>query len=136
MALYKLIEVFKTSEKENQSFYDKEDLFEAINTMHNDFGAQEKLDANIGGMCVLINKETGEKIDNLSFGEEVRNRVYTHNNYAEDDTLAAYDTERLAEGNYHTKFASQRSNPGCTFALTIQIDGKGDFKNFNLYTKG
>lgn len=135
MSAFKLIEIFKTSEKENQSFHTLEKLAEAVNKLHNDFGAQEKLDTNIGGMCVLINLETGEKVESLAFGEEVRSRVYTHNNYAEDDTLAAYDTERLAEGNYHTKFASQRSNPECTFALTIQIDGKGDFENFDLYQK-
>lgn len=131
---YKLIEVFKTTEKESQSLYDQEDMFVAVNKLHNDFGAQEKLDTNIGGMCMLINNETGEKVESLAFGEPVKNRVYTHNNF-ENDNIAAYDTERLAEGNYHTKFASQRSNENCTLALTIQIDGKGDFKNFDLYTK-
>lgn len=134
MSAYKLIEVFKTAEKESQSLYDQEDMFAAVNKLHNDFGAQEKLDTNIGGMCMLINNETGEKVESLAFGEEVKNRVYTHNNF-DADNIAAYDTERLAEGNYHTKFASQRSNENCTFALTIQIDGKGDFKNFDLYTK-
>lgn len=135
MSAYKLIEVFKTAEKENQSFYPLEDLGEAVNKLHNDFGAQEKIDTNIGGMCILINLETGEKVESLAFGEAVKNRVYTHNNFAEDDTLAAYDTERLAEGNYHTKYASQRGNAECTFALTIQIDGVGNYKNFNLYQK-
>lgn len=134
MSAFKLIEVFKTADKENQSFYPLEDMFAAVNKLHDDFGAQEKLDTNIGGMCVLINLETGEKIESLSFGESVKDRVYTHNNFT-DDTLAPYDTERLAEGNYHTKYASQRSNAECTFALTIQIDGKGDFKNFDLYQK-
>ena len=131
---YKLIEVFKTTEKETQSLYDKEDLFEAVNKLHNDFGVQEKLDANIGGVCVLINNETGEKVESLAFGEEVKNRVYTHNNFA-DDNIAAYDTERLAEGNYHTKLASQRGNAECTFALTIQIDGVGNYMNCNVYHK-
>lgn len=134
MNAFKLIEVFKTAEKENQSFYSLEDLAEAVNKLHNDFGAQEKIDTNIGGMCILINLGTGEKVDALAFGEAVKNRVFTHNNFTED-TLAAYDTERIAEGNYHTKFASQRSDENCTFALTIQIDGKGDFKNFDLYQK-
>lgn len=134
MSAFKLIEVFKTEEKETQSLYDQEDMFAAVNKLHNDFGEQEKLDTNIGGMCVLINNETGERVESLAFGESVKNRVYTHNNFA-DDNIAAYDTERLAEGNYHTKFASQRNNPECTFALTVQIDGTGDFKNFNLYQK-
>lgn len=134
MSAYKLIEVFKTAEKENQSFYNQEDIFEAVNKLHNDFGAQEKLDTNIGGMCVLINLETGEKVESLAFGEAVKNRVFTHNNFTED-TLAAYDTERLAEGNYHTKYASQRSDAECTFALTIQIDGGGNYKNCNVYHK-
>lgn len=134
MSTFKLIEVFKTAEKETQSLYDQEDMFVAVNKLHNDFGAQEKLDTNIGGMCVLINNETGERVESIAFGEEVKNRVYTHNNFG-DDNIAAYDSERLAEGNYHTKFASQRSNVECTFALTVQIDGKGGFKNFDLYTK-
>lgn len=134
MSAFKLIEVFKTAEKETQSLYDQENMFVAVNKLHDDFGAQEKLDTNIGGMCVLINNETGERIESLAFGEAVKNRVYTHNNFAADN-ITAYDTERLAEGNYHTKFASQRSNAECTFALTVQIDGTGDFKNFDLYQK-
>jgi hypothetical protein len=131
---YKLIEIYKTEEKETQSLYDCENLSDAIIKLHNDFGAHEKLETNIGGTCVLINNETGEKIDALHFDEPVKDRVYTHNNYASDN-VSSYDSERLAEGNFHTKFASQRSNSECTFALTIQLDGKGNFKNFDAYRK-
>lgn len=134
MAQYKLIEVLKTSEKETQSIYDKEDLDNALIEMHDDFGKNVKLNTTVGTCAVLINNTTGERVDGLSWGEPIRDRVYTHNNYAEDN-IAAYESEQLAVGNYHTKYAAQRNNKECTHAVTIRLDGKGMYKDFDCYDK-
>ena len=132
MAQFKLIEIIKTVEKETQSIYDKDDLTTALNEMHNDFGANVKLDATIGAYVTLINNETAEQVDCLQWGEPVKDRVYTHNNF-EDDNIAGYDSEKLAIGNYHTKLSRQKSNTKCTHAITIRLDGKGKYKDFDCY---
>jgi hypothetical protein len=91
----------------------------------------------------LINQETGEKVENLHWmvlpGPDtgdvmIRQRVYTHNNYSEDN-IAAYDTERLAIGNYHTKLASQRNNAECYRAITIRLNMYGDIVDSDSWTK-
>lgn len=120
MSLFKLIEVRKTAEKETQSIYDKDSLNEAIIAMHNDFGAAVKQDENVGVYCIVINNNTGAREDFAQWGEGVKERVYTHNDYA-DDNIAAYDNNKLAIGNFHTKLASQRSHEGCKFAITLRI---------------
>lgn len=132
MAQYKLIEISKTVEKETQSIYDKDDLTIALNEMHNDFGTNVKLDATIGAYVTLINNETAEQVDCLQWGEPVKDRVYTHNNF-EDDNIAGYDSEKLAIGNYHTRLSRQRSNKDCIHAITIRLDGNGKYKDFDCY---
>lgn len=134
MSAFKLIEVSKTAEKESQSIYDKESLVEAVNTMHNDFGVLVKQDATIGAYCVVINNETGVKEDRLQWGEGVKDRVYTHNNVA-DDNISYYDSEQLAIGNYHTKWASQHNNANITHAITVRLSSVGDFADADVYNK-
>ena len=129
---YKLVEIKKTSEKETQSIYDKADVNEAINTMHNDFGVMVKADDTIGAYCIVIDNTTGAQIKVLQWGVGVKNRVYTHNDYA-DDNISAYDSEKLAIGNYHTKLAGQRNHEGCKFAITIRINGIGNFVDFDVW---
>ena len=134
MSAFKLIEITKTSEKESQSIYDKETLDEAVITMHNDFGVAVKQDATIGAYCVVIDNETGARADGLQWGDFVKDRVYTHNDKTEDN-LAYYDNEKLAIGNYHTKLASQRNNQQITHAITIRLDGSGNFADSDVYNK-
>ena len=134
MSAYKLIEITKTSEKESQSIYDKETLEDAVNTMHNDFGVAVKQDATIGAYCVVIDNETGLKADGVQWGDFVKDRVYTHND-KQDDNISAYDTEKLAIGNYHTKLASQRNNQQITHAITIRLGGGGSFEDVDVYNK-
>ena len=131
---FKLILIVKTTEKETQSIKDKDNLDTAIIDMNKEFGGMVKLDATIGAYAVIINNDTGKREDGLQWGDFVKDRVYTHNN-VDTDNLAAYDTEKLAIGNYHTKLASQREKEGVTNALTIRIDGKGDFANVDVYPK-
>lgn len=132
MSKLKLIEITKTAEKELQSIYDKETLNEAVIAMHNDFGVAVKQDATIGAYAVIIDNETGARVDGVQWGDFVKDRVYTHNN-ATEDNITAYDTEKLAIGNYNTKLASQRNNPNVTHAITIHLDGKGDFADVDVY---
>lgn len=134
MAQYKLIEVLKTSEKEIQSIYDKDDIDKALIDMHDDFGKNVKVSTTVGMCVVLIDNITGARVDGLHWGDTIRDRVYTHNNYA-DDNIAAYESEQLAIGNYHTKYAAQRNNAECTHAVTIRLDGKGMYKDFDCYDK-
>ena len=134
MSAYKLIEVFKTAEKENQSFYNKDNLNDAVNTMHNNFGVAVKVDANIGVYCVVVNNETGVKEDRLQWGEPVKDRVYTHNN-AQEDNISSYDSEKLAIGNYHTRLASQRNNANVNHAVTIRLSGVGDFADADVWNR-
>lgn len=134
MSAYKLIEVSKTAEKESQSIYDKETLDEAVVAMHNDFGVAVKQDTTIGAYAVVINNTTGEKVDKLQYGDMIKDRVYTHNNYA-DDNISAYDSAQLAIGNYHTKLAAQRSNPQCELAITVRLDGLGNFADSDKWEK-
>jgi hypothetical protein len=77
---------------------------------------------------------TGARSDVLQWGEAVKDRVYTHNDVQEDN-VAAYDSEQLAIGNYHTKLASQRNNASINFAVTVRLDGKGNFKDFDAWTR-
>ena len=132
MSAFKLIEITKTSEKESQSIYDKGTLDEAIIAMHNNFGIAVKQDATIGAYAVVIDNETGARVDGVQWGDFVKDRVYTHNN-ATEDNISAYDTEKLAIGNYNTKLASQRSNSNITHAITIRLDGKGNFADVDVY---
>lgn len=132
MSAYKLIEIQRTEEKETQSIYDKEVLSDAINTMHNDFGVMVKDESVIGAYCVIIDNTTGVEAGRLHWGTIIRDRVYTHNDYA-DDNITAYDSEKLAIGNYHTKLASQRNKTECNFAITARLDGVGEFADYDVW---
>lgn len=147
MSAYKLIEVIKTSERETQSIYDRDDLTIALADMKNDFGAAVKVDTTLATYCVVIKQDTGERMGGeywastptVAEGEtpvdvSIRQRVYTHNDYA-DDNIAAYDSERLAIGNFNTKAAASMKKAECNFALTVRIDGKGDFADFDIFTR-
>lgn len=144
MSAYKLIEVVKTSEKETQAIYDREDLTTALADMKNDFGANVKADATLSTYCVVIKQDTGEKMDGKYWSiptndEEpidvaIRQRVYTHNDYAEDN-IAAYDSEKLAIGNFNTKSASAMKKADCNFAITVRIDGEGNFADFDVFNR-
>ena len=149
MSNYKLIQVSKDNTgKETQSIYDYIDSKEAQIALDNGFGVLMKQDTIISAFCLLIDNDTGERIDKLSFsdasaiqveeGQEetvstvIRPRVYTHNDYASDN-IAAYDSERLAKGNYFTKKAASMNKEECNFAITICIDGEGEFLEFSKY---
>lgn len=132
MSLFKLIEVSKTTEKETQSIYDKDTLDAAIIDMHNDFGVLVKQETTIGAYAVIINNTTGAQVDVLQWGDGVKNRVYTHNDYA-DDNISAYDTEQLAIGNFHTKVASQRSHADCKHAITVRLGSTGNYADYDIY---
>lgn len=134
MSAYKLIEISKTEEKESQSIYDKDNLNDAVNTMHNDFGVAVKQNVTIGVYAVVIDNETGAKVGSAQWGQPVKDRVYTHNNKTEDN-ITAYETEQLAIGNYHTKLASQHNNEQITHAITVRLNGLGEFKDFDVYNK-
>lgn len=134
MSTYKLIEVSKTAEKESQSIYDKDNRDEAVNTMHNDFGVAVKQDVTIGAYAVVIDNTTGAKVDSAQWGETVKDRVYTHND-ATEDNISPYDTEQLAIGNYHTKLASQRNNANVNHAVTVRLDGTGNFADYDMWNR-
>ena len=139
MSNFKLIEVVKTSEKENQSIYDKDDLTVALADMHNDFGAAVKADTTLSVYCVVIEQATGQKMGGLFYttseeNTDIKQRVYTHNDY-DDDNISAYDSERLAIGNYNTKLSASMKKAECNFALTIRLDGKGEFADFNAWNR-
>ena len=133
---YKLIEVIKTSEKETPALYDREDLETAYADMRNDFGVAVKQDTTLSVYCLVINNDTGEKMDRLYWGKSVqdvdisiKDRVYTHNDYQEDN-VSAYDSEQLAIGNFNTKFAAMLKKADCNFAICIRLDGTGEIKDF------
>lgn len=135
MSAYKLIKIIKTSDnKESQSIYDKDTLEVAVMDMHNDFGVAVKQDATIGAYAVVIDNTTGAKADSVQWGDFVKHRVYTHND-ASEDNIAAYDTEKLAIGNYHTKLSAQRNNANVNHAITIRLDGKGDFADSDAWNR-
>lgn len=133
MSAYKLIQVIKTAERETQSIYDKEDLKSASDDMHNSFGVAVKADSTLAVYVTIINNETGELEGNLHWLDVnyeqpeltiIKPRVYTHNDY-QDDNIAAYDSERLAIGNFHTKWATYSKKADCNFAIVVQLDGTG-----------
>lgn len=145
MSLYKLIEVTKTEEKETQSIYDFENLDPAVTKMHNDFGSSLKQEGTLSAYCIVMNNGTGYAeatcvypmisiFDEAMERYKIRERIYTHNNYMSDN-LAGYDTEQLAVGNFHSKIASARSNPNCTYALTIRINSFGECVDRNQFIK-
>lgn len=140
MSNFKLIEVVKTSEKENQSIYDKDDLTVALADMHNDFGVAVKADTTLSVYCVVVEQATGQRMGGLYYADptventDIKQRVYTHNDYA-DDNISAYDSERLAIGNYNTKLSASMKKAECNFALTIRLDGKGEFADFNVFKR-
>lgn len=147
MSTYKLIEVIKDTSKENQSIYDRSDVNTALADMKNDFGVAVKADNTLSAYCVVIDQETGARIGgrywstsvNVEEGEEpidtsIRQRVYTHNNYTEDN-ISPYDSEKLAIGNFNTKAAASMKNSNCNFALTIRIDGTGKFADFDVFER-
>ena len=153
MSNFKLIEVVKKDTgEERQSIYNHTDITALLAAMNNDFGAQVKSDNTVSVYCVALDNETGAMIDKCYYedlamtapaeeGEEpvaidptIRSRVYTHNDYA-DDNIAAYETERLALGNYHTKMAASMNKEECNHAITILINGKGEFVEFSNWTR-
>jgi hypothetical protein len=134
MAAYKLIEVVKDETKETPGIYDQDTLEAALIKMHNDFGVAVKQATTVGVYCAIIDNMTGARSDVLQWGEAVKDRVYTHNDVQEDN-VASYDSEQLAIGNYHTKLASQRNNASINFAVTVRLDGKGNFKDFDAWTR-
>ena len=134
MSAYKLVEVSKTADKESQSIYDKDNLDVAVSDMHNDFGVIVKQVTTIGAYAVVIDNTTGAKLDRLQWGDSVKDRVYTHNN-ASEDNVSNYDSEQLAIGNYHTKLASQRNNANVNHAITVRLDGKGNFADADIWDR-
>ena len=138
MSAYKLIEVVKTSEKEIQSIHDKDDLTTALADMKNDFGVAVKADNTLSVFCILIEQATGMRKDGKYWHTDadvdysIKNRVYTHNDYT-DDNITAYDNERLAIGNFNTKSASSMKKAECNFALTVRIDGEGNYKDLDVF---
>lgn len=149
MAKYKLIEVFKdASGKETQSIYDHTDKNVLMATMNNDFGARVKTDDVVSTYCIAIDNESGMKIDScywampvvnqddtiIEVNTSIRPRVYTHNDYTSDN-IAAYESEKLAIGNFHTKKAAAMNKADCNHAITILIDGKGDYLEFSNWTR-
>lgn len=135
MSKYKIIEVIKTSDKDSQSIYDVAgSLNDAITTLHNDFGVAVKQESTIGAYCLIIDNETGKSIEKFQWGESARDRVYTHNDFT-DDNLTPYDSPKLAIGNYNTKIASQRNNTDCNFALTVRLDGAGNLAETNVWER-
>lgn len=155
MSNYKLIEVAKKSSgQEAQSIYNHTDLTTALAAMNNDFGVQVKDEDVVKVYCLLIDNENGAKIDKCCYpaprpdmdlvvpeeGEEpapdttIRFRVYTHNDYA-DDNISPYESERIATGNFHTKKAAAMNKAECNHAITILLDGNGDFKEFSNWER-
>ena len=142
MSAYKLIEVVKTPEKETQAIYGKDDFAIAIADMKNDFGVAVKADDTIATYAVIIDQLTGELKDRKYWKDaskepseiSIRDRVYTHNDYAEDN-ITAYDTEKLAIGNFNTKAAASAKKTECNFALTIRIDGEGNYKDLDVFNR-
>lgn len=139
MSAYKLIEVVKTSEKETQSIYDREDLTTAIADMKNDFGVNVKANSTLSTYAIVIEQSTGERIDgkywrtnDVTNDFSIRNRVYTHNDYA-NDNIAAYDSKQLAIGNFNIKAADSMKKAECNYALTVLIDGKGNFADCDVF---
>lgn len=136
---FTVIEIIKKSDKETQAIYPMNDIIAAKSKMHNDFGASVKDETVLECFCLIIDNDTGAKIDKKYYGENedgssIRPRVYTHNDFS-DDNIAPYDSERLAIGNYNTKIASAYSNPECKFALTIRLDSTGDYADFDLFIR-
>lgn len=147
MSQYKLIEVVKTSEKEEQSIYDRDNLNTALADMKNDFGVAVKAETTLCVYCVVIDQTTGNKIggkywsltssvgDNENLSDNtIRQRVYTHNDYA-DDNITPYESEKLAIGNFNTKAAAAMKKEECNFALTVRIDGTGFLVDVDLFNK-
>lgn len=147
MSAYKIIEVIKTSEKETQSIYDADNILNAEIKMHNDFGVAVKQDTTLATYVTVIDNTDGSRINGRYYAKKVdfkpgdepvdlsiKQRVYTHNNYAEDN-ITSYESEQLAIGNFHTKLAAQRNNASCNFALTIRLDGQGDYAEFDNWRR-
>ena len=151
MGNYKLIEVTKKlSGQETQSIYDHTDLTALKAAMDNDFGVQVKDETTASVYCLAIDNDTGEKIGcnywalpvpEPPYEEEVeipdvaiRHRVYTHNDYAEDN-ISAYATDRDAVGNYYAKSAASKRKIECMHALTILLDGKGEFIEYENWNR-
>lgn len=149
MSNYKLIQVVKkVSGQEIQGLYDYTDKTALLSAINTDFGTQVKDTQVVSVYCVAIDNETGAKIDSRFYttpneiqeGEQtnastaIRHRVYTHNDYS-DDNIAAYESERLALGNYHSKKGAAMAKPECRHAVTILIDEKGDFIEFSNWER-
>lgn len=154
MSAYKLIEVSKDSTgKESQSIYSHTDMTALLAAMNNDFGVMVKVENTVSVYCIAIDNENGSKVDGCYWsmpiviepptegGEEpdipdvsIRPRVYTHNDYSEDN-LSPYETEKLAIGNYHTKKAAAMNRPECDHAITILLDGKGGYMEFSNWIR-
>ena len=133
MSAYKLIKVVKTTEKETQSIYDKSDLKSALDDMHNEFGAAVKSDTTMATYCIVINNNTGDLEGNLYWEDEtlsieereIRDRIYTHND-CENDNIAAYESEKLLIGNFHTKWAAYSKKEACKFAIVVKLNRMGN----------
>ena len=153
MANYKLIKVAKKIEgNEVQSIYDYTDDMDAlIAAMNNDFGVMVKDPDVVSVYCVAINNDNGAKVESFFWamprfttdpesGEPIENdisirpRVYTHNDYAADN-IAAYENEKLATGNFHTKKAAAINKSECNHAITILLDGSGKYLEFSNWTR-
>jgi hypothetical protein len=152
MAKYKLIEVIKTSEKETQSIYDFDTIEDATARMHNDFGVALKQEGTLATYCVIVDNDTAmcagictyPRIlsDHNAMGEStdmyaIRQRVYTHNDFAEDN-ISACDTEQLAVGNFHTKIATaldKAKKAECDHAIIVRLSKTGEWVDNYCYYK-
>ena len=148
MGAYKMVYVSKTiTGEETQSLYDHTDLTAAYADMENRFGAAMKLDSTASVYAMVIDKDTGECLNKCYWeinkfagdGQEninttIRHRVFTHNDYA-DDNIAAYESERLAIANFHTKKASAMTKEECNQAITILIDAMGGYQDFSNWIR-
>lgn len=141
MSKYKIIEVVKKTDGEKQSLYNSDDRIEAIAKAKNDYGVAVKDDTTLSVYTLVIDNENGSKVDGYYWlgdssenSDLIRPRVYTHNDYA-DDNVSPYDSERLAIGNFATKCASAMNNSSCSFALTIRLSSIGTIADFDLFKR-
>lgn len=136
--MFRHIRVIKTSdnEKEVQAIYEFDTKDKVIADMHNLYGVALK-SSNLQAVFCLALDERGVEIEKLAASipdpnnkrqqYEIKPRVYwrTVKSGVEDFKISEYETQQLAKGNFHTRYAACLNDNSCTEATVACINGVG-----------
>ena len=134
--MFKLIEVVKQNDKESQAWYPFESATEAKGEYESKLGANMKSDAYQASLLILIDNE-GDVIDNCKVGEDALSPrlIEVKVTNAETTDISKYETPKLVEANFHSKWGAAIKNQNVRAETLLGINGDGSTIAFTYWVR-